>query len=395
MPFCHPKHTWHDYLPLVHLQSTQSAFESTCDCKSLKIRYINPGNHLNLGRRLYKMHTVQLTEAPDGTYTGRSAANFASDFQLLDAYSQTVVRVAQNVSNAVAHLKVSKPTSAQRPQNQPNNNGGTGSGFVISTDGFLVTNSHVINGAERIEAALPDGRNFTARIVGDDPATDIAVVKIDGDNLATATFGPSDLLQVGQIAIAIGNPFGFQYTVTAGVVSALGRTLRSQSGRLIDDVIQTDAALNPGNSGGPLVNSSGQVIGVNTAVILPAQGLCFAVSSNLAQFVVGKLILGGRVRRGFLGISAQTVPLPVKITDTLQLPTKGGILIQQVEPGGPAQQAGILSGDVMVQFEGKPVESIDDLHKTLDEQSIGRLCSAWVLRNGTLKKMDVMPKEMN
>jgi S1-C subfamily serine protease len=341
------------------------------------------------------MHTLHLTEAPDMASSGRSAATFASDFQLLDAYSQTVVRVAQNVSNAVAHLKVTKPKTAQGPQNQPNNNGGTGSGFVISTDGFLVTNSHVINGAERIEAALPDGRNFTARIVGDDPATDIAVVKIDGDNLATATFGPSDLLQVGQIAIAIGNPFGFQYTLTAGVVSALGRTLRSQSGRLIDDVIQTDAALNPGNSGGPLVNSSGQVIGVNTAVILPAQGLCFAVSSNLAQFVVGKLILEGRVRRGFLGISAQAVPLPVKITDTLQLPTKGGILIQQVEPGGSAQQAGMLNGDVMVQFEGKPIDSIDDLHKALDEQSIGRLCSAWVLRNGALKKIDLMPKEMN
>jgi S1-C subfamily serine protease len=341
------------------------------------------------------MHTLHLTEAPDVASMGRAASTFASDFQLLDAYSQTVVRVAQNVSNAVAHLKVSKPQTSQRPQNQPNNNGGTGSGFVISTDGFLVTNSHVINGAERIEAALPDGRNFTARIVGDDPATDIAVVKIDGDNLATATFGPSDLLQVGQIAIAIGNPFGFQYTVTAGVVSALGRTLRSQSGRLIDDVIQTDAALNPGNSGGPLVNSNGQVIGVNTAVILPAQGLCFAVSSNLAQFVVGKLILEGRVRRGFLGISAQAVSLPVKITDTLQLPTKGGILIQQVEPGGSAQQGGMLNGDVMVQFEGKPIDSIDDLHKALDEQSIGRLCSAWVLRNGALKKIDLTPKEMN
>ena len=319
------------------------------------------------------------------------------DASLLDAYSQTVVRVAQRVSNAVAHLKIQKP----QPQGQrnrpvpPNQQGaGTGSGFLISSDGYMVTNSHVVNGATQIEASLPDGRSYMARIVGDDPATDIAVVKIDGDNLASVAFGASDRLQVGQIAIAIGNPYGFQYSVTAGVVSALGRTLRSQNGRLIDDVIQTDAALNPGNSGGPLIDSHGRVIGVNTAVILPAQGICFAVASNLAQFVVGKLILEGRVRRGYLGIGAQSVPLPAKWLNALELPSKGGIQIQSVESGSPAEKAGIVAGDIIVQFEGKPIDSIDELHKGLDEKTIGREVTLWVLRNGNLQRMAATPGEL-
>jgi S1-C subfamily serine protease len=265
---------------------------------------------------------------------------------------------------------------------------------VISTDGFVVTNSHVVNGASHIEASLPDGRSFHARLIGDDPATDIAVVKIDGDNLTPTRFADSGNLQVGQIAIAIGNPYGFQYSVTAGVVSALGRTLRTQSGRLIDDVIQTDAALNPGNSGGPLVDSFGQVIGVNTAVILPAQGLCFAVASNLVKYVVGKLILEGRVRRGILGIGAQAVPLPPKWLNALEVPTKGGIQIQSVESGGPADKAGLRSGDIILQFEGKPVDTIDALHKVLDESSIGRSITLWVLRDGQLKSLVAVPVEM-
>lgn len=320
------------------------------------------------------------------------------DGLLLDTYSKTVSGVARQVSGAVVHLKVQKPENPQnRNRPTPGNNGqnaGSGSGFVISTDGFVVTNSHVVNGASHIEATLPDGRSFQARMVGDDPATDIAVVKIDGDNLTSTRFGDSNQLQVGQIAIAIGNPFGFQYTVTAGVVSALGRTLRTQTGRLIDDVIQTDAALNPGNSGGPLVDSFGQVIGVNTAVILPAQGLCFAVASNLAKFIVGKLILEGRVRRGMLGIGAQVVPLPAKWLNALEIPTKGGIQVQGVETGGPADKAGLRTGDIIVQFEGKPVDSIDALHKVLDENSIGRNISLWVLRDGNLKSMTAVPTEM-
>lgn len=336
--------------------------------------------------------------ATEGSSAGAAGSQRRAEEQddyLLDAYSQTVTGVAGRVSAAVVHLSVQKPQPQNRRQQQPAQPGaGTGSGFIISSDGFVVTNSHVVNGSTHIEASLPDGRTFQASVVGDDPATDIAVVKIDGNNLASIPFGESDRLRVGQIAIAIGNPFGFQHSLTAGVVSALGRTLRSQNGRLIDDVIQTDAALNPGNSGGPLVDSFGNVIGVNTAVILPAQGLCFAVASNLAKFVVGKLILEGRVRRGYIGIAAQTVPLPPKWIQTMELPTKGGIQIQSVEADGPANNSGLLAGDIIVQFEGKPIDSIDALHKVLDETSIGRNINLWVLRNGSLKNVSITPGEL-
>lgn len=343
------------------------------------------------------MYQFLSTEGASGEARSSRPTDSVSDAQLLDTYSQTVVNVAERVSAAVVHLKVQKNQAANRrsnPQQRGGQGDGSGSGFVISSDGFIVTNSHVVNDSQRIEASLPDGRSFTARVVGDDPATDIAVVKIDGDNLATVGFGASDRLRVGQIAIAIGNPFGFQYSVTAGVVSALGRTLRTQNGRLIDDVIQTDAALNPGNSGGPLVNSHGQVIGVNTAVILPAQGLCFAVASNLAQFVVGKLILEGRVRRGYLGIGAQTVPLPPKWLNALQLQTSGGIQVQSVEPSGPAHGSELRAGDVIVQVEGRPLDSIDALHKALDETTIGRAMNFWVVRDGSLKNLTVTPGEL-
>jgi S1-C subfamily serine protease len=349
-------------------------------------------------QNLLVMLNYLATEGPASDTSRSNPRASAQDGALLDAYSQTVVRVAQQVSDAVLHLKIQKkqPDNNRRPQNvRPDERGaGTGSGFVISSDGFVVTNSHVVNGADRIEATLPDGRSFQARVVGDDPATDLAVVKIDGDTLVPVAFGESKRLQVGQIAIAIGNPYGFQYSVTAGVVSALGRTLRSQSGRLIDDVIQTDAALNPGNSGGPLIDSFGNVIGVNTAVILPAQGLCFAVAADLAKFVVGKLILEGRVRRGYLGIAAQTVPLPPKWIQTLQLPTKGGIQVQNVEPDSPANNSQLRQGDIIVQFEGRPIDSIDDLHKSLDETTIRRKITLWVLRDGSLKSLSVIPGEM-
>ena len=334
------------------------------------------------------------TEKEAGNVSSTTRTTSVPDESLLDAYSQTVTRVARNVSDAVVHLKVEKTGNRRHNRQQPDNASGTGSGFIISSDGYVVTNSHVVSGATRIEASLPDGRSFLAHTLGDDPATDVAVLKIDGDNLATLTFGESDLLQVGQIAIAIGNPFGFQYSVTAGVVSALGRTLRSQNGRLIDDVIQTDAALNPGNSGGPLVDSHGLVIGVNTAVILSAQGLSFAVASNLAKFVVGKLILEGRVRRGYIGIGAQAVPLPAKWLNTLEIPIKGGILIQTVEPNGAAEKAGIRAGDVLIQFEGKPVDSIDLLHKVLAEETIDRSIPVWLIRDGGLKSLVVVPGEL-
>ncbi|MCC6726337.1 MAG: trypsin-like peptidase domain-containing protein [Saprospiraceae bacterium] len=313
------------------------------------------------------------------------------DALLLDAYSRTVVGVSQTVSPSVVQIKVAKKTNQQAPQRQQPF--GTGSGFIISTDGFIVTNSHVVSGAEKIEVVLQDGREYNGKLVGDDPATDLALVQINGDGLRAVRFGDSEGLQVGQLAVAIGNPYGFQYSVTAGVISALGRTLRSESGRLIDDVIQTDAALNPGNSGGPLVDSQGRVIGVNTAVILPAQGLCFAVSSSLAQYVVGKLIIEGKVRRGFIGISGQTVPINPRSVSHHQLPNKTGILVQGVEPTGPAS-GGLLVGDIVIGFNNQPVQSIDDLHKHLDETSINRMIELAVLRNGQKTVVAVRPKEM-
>lgn len=320
-----------------------------------------------------------------------SSAESVSDSDLLDAYSRTVAGVAKKVSEAVVQIKVDKVRSRGR---RPYSPGGTGSGFIISSDGYIVTNSHVVSGASRIEANLQDGRQFEARLVGEDPATDLAVVQIRAEKLATASFGDSGKLQAGQLAIAIGNPYGFQYSLTAGVVSALGRSLRSESGRLIDDVIQTDAALNPGNSGGPLVDSHGKVIGVNTAVILPAQGLCFAVASNLASFVAGKLILEGKVRRGYIGIAGQMIRLNAALAQQLQLETESGILVQQAEPEGPARHCGLQPGDIIVGFNGQPVHSIDDLHRYLNESTIGQACELLVLRNRRRQSIRIVPAEL-
>jgi S1-C subfamily serine protease len=317
---------------------------------------------------------------------------FQNDAPLLDSYSQTVVNVAKKVSNSVVQIKVS---GKKEPRSRnPNDGQGTGSGFVISSDGFVITNNHVVAGATKISALLQDGREFEAQIVGCDPATDIAVLKIYGDALRAVFFGNSKNLQVGQIAIAIGNPYGFQYTVTAGVISALGRSLRSESGRLIDDVIQTDASLNPGNSGGPLVNSHGEVIGVNTAVILPAQGLCFAVSSNITAQVAGQLIMKGRVRRGYLGIAGQLINLTDRIVQYNQLQTKTGIYIVSVEADGVSYNSEFKAGDIIVGFEGKAVGSVDDLHKLLTEDSIGKRSEVTILRNNLAKKVSVIPGEL-
>ncbi|MEZ4921243.1 MAG: trypsin-like peptidase domain-containing protein [Saprospiraceae bacterium] len=324
-----------------------------------------------------------------------SRKDIPADGALLDAYSQTVSGVARQVSKSVAHLNVQKPAAANRgKQRQPNPQGGSGSGFLISSDGYLVTNSHVVHGAEAIQATLPDGRGFKAELVGDDPATDLAVLKINGDGFSGLAFGESHQLQVGQIAIAIGNPYGFQYSLTAGVVSALGRTLRSQSGRLIDDVIQTDAALNPGNSGGPLVDSLGRVIGVNTAVILPAQGICFAVASNLAKYVVGKLILEGRVRRAYIGIGAQTIPLPPNLRDSLPWKNASAVQIQNIETAGPAYKAGLRPGDVVLGLNDQAVFSIDSLHKILDESAINQEGVLQILRSGKLTHLNITPAEL-
>lgn len=330
-------------------------------------------------------HFIEDSEA--NGLPGRPNLADTRDDALLDAYSRTVVEVVERVSPAVVHLKVQKKGARNAP--------GSGSGFIIGADGLVVTNSHVVSGAEHIEGALSDGRTYEARLIGDDPATDIAVVRLENaDRLSTVAFGESRHLRVGQIAIAVGNPYGFQHSVTAGVVSALGRTLRTQTGRLIDDVIQTDAALNPGNSGGPLVDSRGQVIGVNTAVILPAQGLCFAVASDLVRYIVGKLVLEGRIRRGYLGIGVQNVSLPVRLVAERQLPAATGVLVQSTEPNSPAARAGLQVGDVLVRLNGQPVDSIDTLHKMLTADTIGQPLPLHVLRRGVLLVLETIPEPL-
>ena len=322
------------------------------------------------------------------------------DAALLDSYSGTVVNVARKVSPSVVQIKVSgraaegNASAAGRRRPNRGDSGGTGSGFIISTDGYVITNNHVVAGAANIDVALPDNREVEARLIGRDPATDIAVLKIDADGLKAIRFTDSKRVQVGQIAIAIGNPYGFQYSLTAGVVSALGRTLRSESGRLIDDVIQTDAALNPGNSGGPLVDSNGDVIGVNTAVILPAQGICFAVSSNLTAFVAGKLILEGRVRRGYLGIAGQLINLTERIKRYNQLSANTGVMVASLEADGVAGNGELLQGDIIVGFNGQSIATVDDLHRFLTDDTIGRRVQLAVLRDNRRKGVMVTPGEM-
>src|ERR1700761_5800876 len=316
----------------------------------------------------------------DNTY---SLIDYAprTDAELLDSYSRTITGVVGQVAEAVVHIQVQKPGVDPRSR-ETRLMPGSGSGFIISTDGFVVTNNHVIEEARDIKVSLADGRTVGAELKGTDPSTDIAVLKIYETGLKSLSFANSETLQPGQIAIAIGNPLGLQYTVTAGVVSALGRTLRSSNGRLIDDIIQTDASLNPGNSGGPLVNSLGQVIGVNTATIASAQGLCFAVSSNLAAFVAGKLIMEGRVKRAYLGIAGQLVNLTGRMIAANRLEKKTGVYIYEVVPDQPAYNNELRTGDIIVGFDGQAVGSVDELHRLLNEKMIGRVVHLDVLRNG-------------
>ncbi len=292
------------------------------------------------------------------------------DSHLLDAYSQAVMGATDRVSPAVAFIEVVQSVGGRRGPREAH---GSGSGFVFTPDGFLVTNSHVVHGARRIHVTLPDGPRWEADLVGDDPDTDLAVIRVDGSRLPALEFADSATIRVGQVAIAIGNPLGFQTTVTAGVVSALGRSLRTGSGRLMDDILQTDAALNPGNSGGPLVDSLGRVIGVNTAAIRPAhaQGLCFAIASNTAHFVAVQLIQRGRIRRGFIGVAGQNVPLQRRVVLHHGLNAPGAVLVAGVEKGSPAELAGLREGDRIVEVAGKPVGGIDDLHRELAQGSIG------------------------
>jgi S1-C subfamily serine protease len=306
----------------------------------------------------------------------------ASEAEALDAYSRVVTGVAESVSPSVVRIAV----DAARGR------GGSGSGFIFTPDGFILTNSHVVHRAERIKVATPDAGEFAAQLIGEDPDTDLALLRIDAPGLRALPLGDSRRIRVGQLVVAIGNPYGFQHTVTAGVVSALGRSLRSQSGRLIEDVIQTDAALNPGNSGGPLVNASGEVIGVNTATILPAQGLCFAISINTAQFIAGKLIRDGVVRRSFIGVQAQTAAINRNITRHYDLTIATGALLLAVEPGGPAARAGLQEGDVIVTLDGAPVEGVDVLHRLLNEERIGKTTELAVLRGSKRLEMRVVPE---
>jgi len=270
---------------------------------------------------------------------------------------------------------------------------GSGSGFVFTPDGFILTNSHVVHRASRLGVTLPDGRSFEAHLIGEDPDTDLAVIRVTADGLVPATLGDSKSIRVGQLVVAIGNPYGFQCTVTAGVVSALGRSLRSHSGRLIDDVVQTDAALNPGNSGGPLVTSRGEVIGVNTAVILPAQGLCFAIAINTAKHVAGLLIRNGKIRRGHIGVAGQNVTLQRRLVHQHSLAVTSGILVISLEPKGPAHRAGLREGDVIVAYGSHPVASIDELHRLLTEEQVGTKIGLTFLRSGEKLTLEVVPEE--
>ena len=275
----------------------------------------------------------------------------------------------------------------------PREGRGHGSGFIFTPDGFILTNSHVVHKANKIEVTLTDGRRFQADLVGDDPETDLAVVRIEAANLASASLGDSQRLRVGQLVIAIGNPYSFQCTITAGVVSALGRSLRSRTGRLISNVIQTDAALNPGNSGGPLVTSQGEVVGVNTAIILPAQGICFAIAINTAKFVAGQLIKEGKIRRSYIGVAGQDVPLPRRVVRFHGLPVESGILVVSVETGSPAQRAGALEGDVIVGYGAEPIAGIDRLHRVLTEAQVGVKSSLTVIRKGEKIVLRIVPEE--
>ncbi len=300
---------------------------------------------------------------------------------LLDAYSAAVTSAAARITPSVVNVEVFSSKGKR----------GGGSGFLFTPDGFVLTNSHVVNGAASIDVTLAEGTRCAASVVGNDPHTDLAVLRISAPNLTPAHLGDSDSIRPGQLVIAVGNPLGFQATVTAGVVSALGRTMRAQSGRLIDSVIQTDAALNPGNSGGPLVNARGEVVGVNTAVILPAQGICFAIAINTAKFVAARLIRDGRIVRSYIGVAGQSAPLHRRVVRFYELPVESGVLVLGVEKESPAESAGLHEGDVVVAYGETPVSSIDDLHRILTEEQIGKASELTVIRRTEKLALPVVP----
>jgi S1-C subfamily serine protease len=322
----------------------------------------------------------------------RAASSAPDDDSLLDAYSRAVTGAVGCVSPSVVNIEVHQGAARTR-SGEPRERRGGGSGFVFTPDGLILTNSHVVHDARRIEVTLADGRRMPASAIGDDPASDLAVVRVDEPGLTAVALGDSQQLRVGQLVVAIGNPYGFQSTVTAGVVSALGRSLRSYSGRLIDDVIQTDAALNPGNSGGPLVDSAGRVVGVNTATILPAQGICFAIGINTAKFVASRLLRDGRIRRSYIGVSGQTVPVHRRVVRFYDLARESGALVLSVEENSPAKRAGLRDGDIIVELERHAVAGVDDLHRVLADIRAGTSCSITVLRHTEKLELKIVPEE--
>jgi S1-C subfamily serine protease len=307
-----------------------------------------------------------------------AAAVHPADDELLDAYSQAIVRAVEHVGPAVVRVEAPR---------------GGGSGVVFTPDGFILTNSHVVEKSRDVRVTLSDGRSLAADRIGQDADTDLAVLRIDGASLPWARLGDSKRVRVGQVAVAIGNPFGFHHSVTSGVVSALGRSLRARSGRLMDDIIQTDASLNPGNSGGPLVTTTGDVIGINTAMIHQAQGICFAIASNTVRFVASTLMRDGRIRRSYIGVGGQQTPIPRALARTNQIAVASGVLIASIEAGSPAAAAGLRTGDVIVAFAGTSVTGVDDLHLLLTAERIGAESPIVVLRRGQRTALAVRPLE--
>ena len=322
--------------------------------------------------------------------TAAPAGAPAEDAALLDAYSRAVIDVVETVSPAVVRLDV-RPADSSR---QNSHQGGSGSGVIVAPDGLVLTNSHVVGSGSRIRVTTADGQNLTAHVVGDDPDTDLALVRINESvTLPFAPLGDSRKLKRGQLVIAIGNPLGFESTVTAGVVSALGRSLRARTGRLIDDVIQTDAALNPGNSGGPLLSSHGEVVGINTAIIMGTQGICFAIAANTAKFVLGELVRHGRVRRGYIGVSAAQTRLPRRLRHEAGVTQESAVVIAAVEGSSPADRAGLAAGDVLIALDGQPVTGADDLVRALTGEKIGRALEIDLLRDGARRRISLTPEE--
>jgi S1-C subfamily serine protease len=330
-----------------------------------------------------------------GTFNSASESGSSADEGLFDAYSRTVTEIAETVGPAVVRIDIRRKLKGRdgRGREVAQEVGGSGSGFIFTPDGLILTNSHVVSGASSIEVTFNEGQSLQASLIGDDPDTDLAVVRVAGHKLPAVRLGESRRVRVGQLAVAIGNPYGFQCSVTAGVVSALGRSLRSQNGRLMDDVIQTDAALNPGNSGGPLVSSKGEVIGVNTAVILPAQGICFATAIDTAKVTVAQLLRHGRVRRGRLGIAGQNIVLPRRMVRHHGLERDGAVQAASIERDGPAARAGLEQGDIIVAFGGEPVAGFDDLHRLLTEEKLGARVPVTVLRRGQRLTLEIHPDE--